>query len=586
MIFYRISASHPYRHQLEISCTFTAENSREIIQIPFWRPGRYEPGNFPRNYIGFEAFANGDPLKCKKTTAHRWEVEAILGEQIELKYTCYASELTAGNTYFDHEVLLINPVNCLVYPVGFESEPSNIALHLPKGWTAATSFYEAPHNVDEEPKGSVHFQATDLQELLDTPILASADLHTMEYTVDEIKFLLHIHGERHLDEKKLLADFETFSRTQIAAFGSFPVNEYHFLMLFLPYKAYHGVEHEKSTVVILGPAADISTPGLYRDLLGVSSHELYHTWNVKHLRPADWAPYDYTRSGHSRLGYIAEGVTTYMGDWMLWQSTVFSDENFIQELTNHIQRHMDNEGRDNLSLADASVDTWTDGYSRSIPRRRVSIYVEGALLALVTDLWLLEASAGRSGLAQFMRTFYENYHGQEGFSETDWWDSLSKTANLPWDKLKDDVVDGRGELLNYVTDALQKVGLTIRKEASPLKWESDWGMKLELIANEWVVQNVMRDSPAERAGIWFGDKIHALNQLAPEVYLKSWNHHSEPETVSAEIQSGYAKRTVTISTNGRDWIFKYKIVKNDIQESKLYQAWKNSISEIMGKSEV
>ncbi len=562
MIFYRIKAAHPYKHQLEISCTFTAQNAREIIQIPFWRPGRYEAGNFPRNYIGFEAFANGQPVPSKKITAHRWELEATPGAQVELKYTCYASELTAGNTYFDHEVLLINPVNCLVYPIGLETEPSNIALHLPKGWTAATSFYEAPHKTNEDQEDIYHFQATDLQELLDTPVLASGALNTLEYKVDDVRFLLHIHGENHLNQKKLIADFEAFTRTQIAAFGGFPVQEYHFLLMFLPYKAYHGVEHEKSTVVILGPAQDVGTPGLYKELLGVSSHELYHTWNVKHLRPADWAPYDFTMSSPSRLGYIAEGVTTYMGDWMLWQSTVFSDEDYLQELSIHIQRHMDNEGRDNLSLGDASIDTWTDGYTRSAPRRRVSIYVEGALLALVTDIWLLEASAGRSGLAYFMRMFYETYNGPAGFSETDWWKSLSETADMPWNNLRDEVVDGRGKLLKYVSEALNKTGLIIHKDALSIKWESDWGVKLELIANEWVVQNVMRDSPAARAGLWFGDKIHALNQQAPEVYLQSWNDQPEPGTARVEVQSGFSKREVTVRADDQICMHKYEVVKN------------------------
>ncbi len=123
----------------------------------------------------------------------------------------------------------------------------------------------------------------------------------------------------------------------------------------LPYKAYHGVEHQNSTVISIGPGADFMKKAIYDEVLGVSSHELFHTWNVKAIRPIEMQPYNYAKENHSPLGYVAEGVTTYYGDLMLYRSGVFTEEEFLKLLCQQIQRHLDNEARFNYSVAESSL---------------------------------------------------------------------------------------------------------------------------------------------------------------------------------------------------------------------------------------
>ena len=134
-------------------------------------------------------------------------------------------------------------------------------------------------------------------------------------------------------------------------FGGFPVADYHFLNQILPYKHYHGVEHTNSTVITLGPAELLMTEGLYKELLGVSSHELFHTWNIKSIRPAELLPYDYTQEKYFRTCYIAEGITTYYGEYLLARSGVRTAEQYFQELNTVLRKHYDDDGRYNLSLS-------------------------------------------------------------------------------------------------------------------------------------------------------------------------------------------------------------------------------------------
>ena len=122
-----------------------------------------------------------------------------------------------------------------------------------------------------------------------------------------------------------MADHVAFTRAQLSYFGSFPVPSYHFLYLFPDRDVRHGVEHEDSTVIALGPAERVRSKEGYMEIIGIASHELYHAWNVKRIRPAEWMPYDFANACPSELGYIAEGVTTYMGDLFLFEARSFAD---------------------------------------------------------------------------------------------------------------------------------------------------------------------------------------------------------------------------------------------------------------------
>jgi predicted metalloprotease with PDZ domain len=161
------------------------------------------------------------------------------------------------------------------------------------------------------------FQAENFQHLVDSPLMASPTLKLETYQVNGVCFHLWFQGEVHFEMAKLLDGFKAFTLKQMEAFGDFPAEDYHFLFQLLPYKHYHGVEHQYSTVITIGPAEELKDKKLMDELFGVSSHELYHFWNVCRIRPLELLPYDFSKEAYIETGVVAEGVTTYMGEFFL-----------------------------------------------------------------------------------------------------------------------------------------------------------------------------------------------------------------------------------------------------------------------------
>jgi predicted metalloprotease with PDZ domain len=554
------------RHQLSVEYKFKSTDDNHILQIPYWRPGRYEAGNFTRKYLNLRVFEYGKELDAIKLTPNTWKISCNEDEIISVRYSYYADELTAGNTYCDEEILLINPVNSLVYARGYEHDQGSFTIKYSKSWSWASGL-----QLISSAEGEVHLAYSDIQQVLDSPVLVCQHLQTLEYEVKGIHFYAHFGGEQVPNMAEIERDYKLFSEAQIKAFGSFPVQTYYFLNLLLPHKAYHGVEHENNTVIIYGPAEKLTQRKEYLDFMGVSSHELYHTWNVKSLRPAEWTPYNFEGPGFSRMGYVAEGVTTYMGDYMLWHSGVITDEEFLDELSLIVEKHLLNEGYKNLSLADSSVDTWVDGYGRTTPARRVSIYNEGAMLAIICDIWLIKNSD--SSLNDFMKQFYELKGGKQGYSEQDYWKLLKKLADAPWQKLFDDCVNGRGKLFGYFKEALGYMGLDIQYLPSEKSWERYWGVRLLNSDKGVEIFNLKKGSAADLAGLDEGDTLLKIDGISPTEFLEQ-NRSKNLDTVDVEIKSGFRKKSLKLKPDESMGIPQYKVVLSGNTER--FKAWKNA----------
>src|SRR5690606_17206974 len=217
----------------------------------------------------------------------------------------------------------------------------------------------------------------------------------------------------------LFRSFIKFTEKQIAAFGDFPTNNYHFLFQLLNYKHYHGVEHQFSTVITWGPAQELGTTAAMDQLIGISSHELYHFWNVCRIRPKELLPYDFAKEAYIDSGVVAEGVTTYMGDLFLFKSGYLSLDAYLFKFEQF--------GWKNMSIADSSFDLWLDGYKPGIPNRKVNIYNRGALISLCLDLILLDYG---SSLSQIMKMMW-NIFGKKnkGYSLHDFKGLISQALN-------------------------------------------------------------------------------------------------------------------------------------------------------------
>ena len=503
-IFYTIDCDNSQQHFIKIKVQFPVDENKTIIHLPSWRPGRYELGNFAKNIKNFKVFNDQNKaVNFHKINKDSWEISSNETKYIKIEYQYYANELNAGSSYFDEQQLYVNPVNCFLYAEGKEQFPISLELNIPENYTIASSLGQEKN----------FLFAANFDELADSPFICSENLEKQTYIVADTNFHIWFNNQLNIPWERVIDDFRNFTKKQIEDFGEFPVSEYHFLIQSLPYLAYHGVEHLKSTVITLGPSYDLFE-NRYDELLGVSSHELYHVWNVKSIRPKELLPYNFKKENYSELGYIYEGITTYLGDLYLLKSGVFSLENYLKELSAQFQKHFDNPGRFAYSVAQSSYDTWLDGYDPGAPGRKVSIYTEGCLLAFVMDAKIRKATNNKRGIEEVMKRLYYNFaQNNKGYTEKDFIDQLENICGYSFQDFFNDYVHGTTPYETILLEALDFIGLELIQTPSNSYSEANLGMKTVHQSNHLLISAIYPGSPADMAGLSLGDELIALNTI-------------------------------------------------------------------------
>jgi predicted metalloprotease with PDZ domain len=502
---YEFACSNPSSRYLEIVFRAAAEPSGITeIALPKWRPGRYELGNFAKN-IGKLKIAdeNGKLLSFEKTSSHQWQIQSGKAKQVVVTYTYFASQADAGACWTDDTLMYINPVHCCFYVPGKLNTPCVLRLQIPEEWTVVSSMKVLLKR---------ELKAADYHELVDSPFMAAAEIQHKKYTVGSTNFHIWLQGDCKPEWARIISDFKAFTEVQLGMMKSFPVKDYHFMVLLLPYAFYHGVEHTASTVLALGPGYKLMQKSMYDDLLGVASHELFHAWNVKTLRPRDFAVYDYAAENYSRLGWVYEGFTTYYGDLFLSRSGYFRKEEFLSELNSRLQRHMDSAGRLNQSVSDSSFDTWLDGYVPGVPHRKTSIYDEGSLIALMIDLYIRRACGGNFSLDDLFRQLYDEFSKDNlGYREQDVRVLAAALSDEFVNRIFDLHVRKTGTYLPMLQDLLESVGCYISEQPAQNSFERAFGFKVLNEGGVLKIAAVFPGSPAEKAGLAKDDELVHVN---------------------------------------------------------------------------
>lgn len=440
-----------------IQIQFSLECSeKELIQLqlPAWRPGRYELANYGQKLKGFKVTTNGSEISWKKISKDLWGFIACYPGIYLIEYEFYCNQMDAGGCWSDDQQLYLNFSNFIFEVLQRKNEGISLSIELPKDFQVASALKETKNNT---------WMAESFQHLMDSPFLASPDLKHFPYSVNGTTFHIWIQGEIHFYIESLIEIFRSFTVRQIKDFGEFPAEDYHFIFQLLPHKHYHGVEHAFSTVITYGPAHALSEKSELDQLIGVSSHELYHFWNVCRIRPKGLLPYDLSKEVYLNEGLVMEGVTTYMGDYYLLQSGYFSVQDYLKVLEEQIQKEFDSFGWQNQSIVESSFDLWLDGYKPGIPDKKVSIYNRGALISLCIDLML--KSSG-SSLSIVMKGMWENY-GKTGVGyELREFEKMVISLSKDQEKMESFFqcfVFGKKDLLPVLKNLLNQIGLVIHE---------------------------------------------------------------------------------------------------------------------------
>ena len=503
MINYNISYQKPHKHLIDFELITSTKNKEKIqFQLSAWRPGRYELADFAQNIINWQAYNEKDEkLSFKKITKDLWEVECKNCNEIKIIYNFYANQLDAGACYLDEYQLYINPVHCMFYITDRMNDEYRLNMNLPNDYTIASSMSQT---------GNVlNVKGYDL--LAESPIICSNSLQHDTYCISGITFNLWFQGKCQPDWGKLKKDFTAFTKSQIHHFGGFPVDEYHYFFQITPYRSYHGVEHTKNTVLLLGPGNEIMDKR-YEDLLGVCSHELYHTWNIKAIRPIEMYPYDYTKENYFRTGFVAEGVTTYMGDLMLFNSGVFNWKEFVKTQNQNLERHLMNYGRYNLSVADSGFDNWLDGYKLGAPNRKTSIYPDAALCMLMVDIEIIKNSNGKNSLHSVMKELYQEFAlKSRGYSENDFENLCVKYGGTKVEEIFKNHIYGTKNYIPSLENALNLVGIELKEKKNANLTAQYFGFVALKENEKLIIKKVEPNSETDKNGIAVEDEITEVN---------------------------------------------------------------------------
>lgn len=502
---YQLFFEHPNRQLIRVQIEVTTEGGQPFtLGLSKWRPGRYEFADYAEKVVDVVAWNEQKAaVSVEQISSHEWRIMPKGAQKVTFEYKFYAVAPDAGGSWFDESWIYFNPINLLMYRAGALGEPSEMEVHLPENYQVACSM---------ERKGNVFF-APDFHVLVDSPFLAAADLQHVTHTDYGTTFHLWFQGLCKPDFDRILKEFSAYTRAQIELFGDFPVKEYHYLFI-IPIEARrHGVEHQRSTVIALGPAHQLMEPSLYEEFLGISSHELFHTWNVKAIRPADMQPYRYHEANYSKLHYITEGVTTYYGDLMLMKGGVWSAEEFCRVFSNsNMYRVFSSGGHRHISLENASFTSWVNGYKAGVPNRKISFYSKGAMVAFMLDIEIRKATGDDFSLDDVMYEMYQRFGKTgKGYTKADYKGIAEQVSGTDLTSFFEDYISGTTDLLPGMAMAAEYIGLRLQKRAYLYPTIKDYGFFVEKNGGTAKISTVLEGFEGDLKGLTKGDEIVAVN---------------------------------------------------------------------------
>nr|WP_227680734.1 PDZ domain-containing protein [Psychrobacter proteolyticus] len=555
-ISYQFDFARFYEHLVDVSLSFTAVSDAPQLWLPAWIPGSYLMREFARNitavhYQVLEAqIADSDKqpetYRAQKIDKNTWQLPAAqAGQRVIVEYEVYCYDLSVRTAYVDQQRLYGNFTSLALAVEGQEKAPAQVSLIVPETFFADKESskvllacgLDATHlQIDQQQKDNQQanrqhlykLQAANYHELIDYPFeIAEQEkfdfiIHDNEHQTLHHSFYLS--GKQNANLGRLQQDITQICQTYVDWLGDAPFDDYTF-MTFASGQDYGGLEHINSTSLItprndLPSANEPKLPSTdYQRFLGLCSHEYFHSWWVKTVRPDVMIDVDLRREAFTPLLWVFEGFTSYIDDFMLQASGVIDKVNYLRLLAEQINRYYQTPGRGNQSVAESSFDAWIKLYrtDENTGNAGISYYNKGALVALCLDLILLKNSDGRYRLFDVVKAFYtqakQNDSKRIGISSADMGSVIEQFMPIAeWEDFERRYVNGVEEL--PIEALLVANGVKIQENTKETADKHvPWGMRCNESPAGLKVNRVMRDSIAARAGISAHDVIIAIDGI-------------------------------------------------------------------------
>jgi predicted metalloprotease with PDZ domain len=526
-VVYRLRPADPAGHVFIVNCRIqTPDPEGQEVYLPAWIPGSYLVRDYARHVLSMQATAAGGPAAVHKLDKATWRVDPVDGPLL-LRAEIYANDLSVRGSFLDNDHAFVNGV--CVFPAvrGREGERCVVHLEFPASgehWSLATTLTRLAGLNDQF--GA--FAAANYDELIDRPVLMGP-LQRVHFEVAGVPHTMAFAGRQDADLERIADDVTTVCASHADFFGGqLPMPSYQFLVT-VQSSGYGGLEHCDSSALIcsredLPRAGETGVTDGYRKFLGLVSHEYFHLWNVKRIRPAEFTPYDLERENYTRQLWLFEGITSYYDDLALLRSGLIGHDSYLELLGRTLTRVYRSNGRRRQTLEEASFDAWVKFYrpDENSPNALVSYYSKGAMVALALDLELRLRTEGETSLDTVMRALWEQYGNGHGVPDG----GLERLAEeLAGQRLEEFFHQAlRTTVDPPVGILLAQFGVRLKlrpregsedvggrrgqREDKPLAW---LGMETVQQGEQLVVSTVLNDGPAHAAGLSAGDQLLALN---------------------------------------------------------------------------
>ena len=515
MLHYQIEFDDYRQHLIHVTLRFVADPT-QVLSLPTWIPGSYLIREFSKHIESVRAYdEEGRLLEIQKFEKNKWRLFNTDHELITVEYDVYAYDLSVRGAYVDQTRLYVNPACACLGLEGQEDKAVEVELFLPdelKHFQLATGMTSK-----SLVKGRFTLKAKNYAELIDAPF-ELAEQTRFSFEANGIPHEFVVSGKHAMNAARMQQDIEKICATEISMFGSAPFSNYTFMTMATA-NSYGGLEHPNSTSLIspredLPKANEPEEPSEdYQRFLGLCSHEYFHSWLVKFIRPENFVNYDLNKEGYTSLLWIFEGFTSYYDDLILLRSGVISQASYIKLLKTQIDRYLQNPGRFVQSVSESSFDAWVKFYRQDENSNNAgtSYYNKGCLVALCLDLGLRLRG---SSLDALMRKLYENAQKGIQVHERTIVELCNELTGDNWIEQINHLINTTDEL--PLDQLFPEFGLSysLKNDKSlPL------GLKLVDKPEGVLVQSARRDGAAAQAGLSAHDVIIAIDGLKATMKL-------------------------------------------------------------------
>ena len=534
MITYTLTPD-PKAHQWHITLKFqNPSDSSAVLKLPNWVPGSYLIRDFSRHIITISAECDGQPAALSQTAKNIWQTSPKSGHWV-IRYIVYAFDLSVRGSFLDTNRGFFDG-SCLFFSIeGRLKDTHSLSFNdLPKEWRIATSMPTT---------GSNTFQTTSYHDLIDHPV-ELGNIEFLDFEAGGIPHRIALSGHYpDFDRDRLVSDIRKICETELAMFPSPAPFTHYLFLLHVGDNIYGGLEHISSTALLadrhsLPPHGMTEANDAYTQLLGLFSHEYFHAWNVKSIKPAAFAPYDLDRENYTEQLWAFEGITSFYDDLFLARSRTIAPEAYLRLLAQSITRVQQTKGRLKQSLAESSFTAWNKFYKQdeNSPNAIVSYYQKGALAALCLDLAIRSKSSGQHTLDSVMQQHYRDWLAtRQGIPEKQWQARCQAFTGLDLEDFFQTTLYTTSDL--PLAELLATIGIGLQWQAQPRGHggaflsepptetpapASDFGARFKQNSDHATLTHVFNGGSAENAALCPQDKIIAIDGYACTDLAAQW----------------------------------------------------------------